>query len=691
MTNRRGFGIWNLKFEIRTKWLVCALLALSSVVFAADWASDERMVLSVKIPEKSWTLKDLCAEFGKQTSSEFYVDRRDGDMTVAWYAGDLKLKPAMTAIEITTGRKWRMVGDMFYLSRDPQGAAVTRWNARYAEAKKIQLAGLERKLVKDWVYTSMPFPARYDVPWALTPLQREQVAYNRALLFYTMTPFQLNWLNSALVGLGYDQSYGLPAVEQAAYASPSTPVVVDNRMVINEGYPAMVQVIRALAYAPVTFNAAMIIRDQNGSYLIEMPLSSPVEEPAETEPKPETAIIAAAPTSADATVEADAAPADADITAVKKISLKTTVKGLWLTDLDISSFGALVSKAKAKGFDTIFLPVLRNGRTIYPSKVFPDDSGAQDSDALRSALKIADDAGMKVHAVLETTLWGDAANPPPASTRYPALYARNLLGRTFAEQSKWQQSEMKTLKPDETTTADTRIFLCPASSRLPGLLASLAEEIAVNYDVAGICLDDVDYPKPEPFMLGGEDLSPGYGYNAEVRRDMIRLNQIDPIDVDPQSVRSDQDSSAFALWDIFRRGHLTGLLNEVSAAYKKKNADGIFSATVNLGSADQSPATWSRLTGLDAIIPLVEIRAPKTGTDYTLEKADSDAVRDLHRAVIRHAAVVPAVIGLPSQSVSDAMPAVADALKMVHDGGLRGYILRGDPATLSIVLDLVQE
>ncbi len=687
MTNRPALRIADFGLRNKGLWLVFILLTLSSAVFAADWTSDERMVLSVNIPEKSWTLKDLCAELGKQTSSEFYVDRRDGDMTVAWYAGDLKLKPALSAIETVTNRKWRMVGDMFFLSRDPQGAAVSRWIARYAEAKKVELAGLQRKRIRDWVYTSMPFPAKYDAPWALTPLQREQVAYNRSLFFYTMTPFQLNWLNSALIGLGYDQSYGVPAVDQAVYASPSTQVVVDNRMVINEGYPAMEKVISALAYAPVTFNAAMIIRDQSGNYLIEMPLSSTVEEPAVTELKPETAVIAAAPTSAGADAEADTTPVEPDTGTVKKIALKTTVKALWLTDLDIDNFGALVSKAKAKGFDTIFLPVLRNGRTLYPSKVFPDESGVQDSDALRSALKIADAAGMKVQAVLETTLWGDADNPPPASTRYPALYARNLLGRTFAEQSKWQQAEMKILKPDETSVADTRVFLCPASSRLPGLLAALAEEIATNYDVAGICLDEVDYAKPEPLILGGEDLSPSYGYNVEVRRDMIRLNQVDPIDVDPQSVRSDTDSSAFALWDIFRRGHLTGLLSDVSAAYKKKNADGIFSVTVNLGSADQSPVAWSKLAGLDAIIPLAGVRAPQTGTNYTLEKTDSAAVLDLHRAVIRHAAVVPAVIGLPPDAVSDAMPAVSDALKMVKDGGLRGYILRGDPDTLSSVLD----
>lgn len=642
---------------------ICIVFVLLSAVcclqsaFSADWTSDERLIASVKLPQHSVILTDLCAELGRQTSSEFYVDRREGDRKIAWFAGDMKLKTAMTVIETVSGLKWRMVGDMFFLCHDPQGTAIARWNERYAEAKKIHLSGIHVKRVRDWVYNSMPFAAKYDPPWMLTPLQREQLAFSRSLLFYTMTPPQLAWLDAGLKLKGYEPNADQTVIDQAVAVSMD---------------------------APVQFNAAMIIHGQGQDFLIEMPLSAQTEAPKPDEPK--AAKPAKLDTGADGTVE----------TAAKKIALKDTLKALWFTDADPDALAKLVKQAKAKGFNALFVPVMKCGYTIYPSKLLPRERKYKDTDGLSSAIKTAADAGMKVHAVLDATAWGDADHAVPAAANYLALNERNLLGRTFAEQDKWQQSEMKAMQPDDpaiptTPTEEKRVYLCPASSRLPRLLASVAEEIAANYDVAGICLDNVDYPKGTSFNVGGEDLAPPYGYTLEVRREMIRLNQVDPIDVDPVGVRNQDDADAYALWDKFRRGHLTGLLNEVSTLFKAKKADGIFSATLGLTSGTQSPVHWSKVAGLDAIIPLAEIHGSPDQQAFTFEKDDSDAVQGLHLALLKNAEVVPAVAGLSPDSAADQMPAVTEAVKMVKDNGLKGYILRGDAKTLTTALDMLGE
>ncbi len=641
-----------------------ALLLLSVVcglqsARADDWAKDERMIVSVNLPQKAWILADLCAEMSSQTSSEFYVDRREGDRKIAWYAGDMKLKTTMEAIETITGLKWRMVGDMFFLCQDPDGAAVTRWNERYAEAKKTQVAGVHRKQVKDWMYNTMPFPVKYDPPWALTPLQREQIAFQRSLLFWTMTPPQLIWLNDALANLGYEPNQNQAPVDMAVAMSPE---------------------------APVQFNSAMILHTPGTNYLVEMPLTAEQEQPDQP----------SAAESAPAQTTKPAEPQDSDVTPDKKLALKDPVKVLWLTDGDLSGLPKLIGEAKKKGFDALFIPVLKSGHTIYASKLLPREHRFKDTDGLATAIKAATEAGMKIHAVLDATLWGDADNPIAQTVGYPALYERNLLGRTFIEQDKWQQGELKSIQPsdsaDQTKAPDEkRVFLCPASSRLPRLLASVAEEIADNYDVAGVCVDNLDYPTPTPFMVAGEDMAPPYGYTLEVRREMIRLNQVDPIDVDPGSIRGQEDADAFALWDKFRRGHLTGLLTEVSTRFKAKKSDGVFSTTLDLASDAQSPAHWSKISGLDAILPLAQIRAASDGKGFVFPKDDADAMIGLHRSVVKSAVVVPAVVGLSADSVSDQMTLVSDVITAVQDAGLRGFILRGDAKTLSAAVDMLPE
>lgn len=654
----RTRGRRTLNAERRTLLLALFLSVVCSLRSPAfgDWISDERVIASVKLPNAAISLKDVCAELGKQTSSEFFVDRRDADTKIAWFADTMQLRTAMSAIEAATDLQWRMVGDMFFLSRDTRGVAVTAWNDRYIEAKKAQLAGIRKRQVKDWVYDSMPFPPSADMPWQLTPLQSEQLAYHRSLLYFTMTPPQLNWLDQSLIGAGYIPEQGRTAVDMAAAQSFDV---------------------------PLKFNAAMIVHTPIGDCLVEMPLTA-------TEPAPETET----PSSKPAKVKAEPA-SSSDESPAKKLALKDDLKGLWITDAEMKGLPSLLAKAKSKGYNTVFIPTLSFGHTIYPGKRLPQESAYKDSDPLAAAIKAAGSLGMKVHAVLDATLWGDADHAVPTAANYPSIFDANLLGRTFEEQTKWQQNDLKAMdaqSPDDTSADEQLVYLCPASYQLPRLLVSVAEEIAGKYDVAGICLDGVDYPTGTPFIVGGEDLAPPYGYTLEVRREMIRLNQVDPIDIDSESVRNAADSEAYALWDKFRRGRLIGLITEVSAAFKAKKAGGICSATLDLASDSQSPVHWSKIGSLDAIVALAEIR--KSGGEkptFSYPKDDSDAFKELHRAVVKDAVVIPAVDGMTAGSLTDQIGVAAEVMKIAKDGGLKGGILRGDVATLSAALDILPD
>ena len=631
---------WRLGLAILS--LVCCLWSAVS----ADWKSDERMIASVTLPRGEITLSDLCAEMGAQTSSEFYVDRRHGDDKIAWEADETKLKTAMAVIESTTGLQWRMVGDMFFLSRDADGVAITHWNERYAEAKKAALAGVARKQVKAWVNRTMPFPAKFDLAWELTPLQREQLAYQQSLLLFTMTPPQLNWLTSFLKKKGFAAEEGRTIVDQLATTLPEI---------------------------PVKSNAAMLIHGPSGDFLVEMPLAGDTPEEAPT-PRP-------------AKIE----PEPAEQQEAKRIGFQQDdFRGLWITEPDTRSLRTLLAKARMKGFSALFFPAFESGHALYGSASFAQYK--KGSDPLKEACKIASDLGIGVHAVIESTLWGDADHPAPEAAANRLLQDANLLGRTYGDEERWQAAELKALSEGNGGSSDEekKVYLCPASSQLPRLLKTAAQEIAAAYPVAGLCLDGVDYAHSKPFVLAGENLAPPFGYTLEVRREMIRINQIDPIDVDPQSVRTEGDAEALALWDKFRRGRLTGLVNEVASAFKTQLPDAKFSARLDMTSDAGSPVHWSKVFGLDALIPSMGIKKLSGADTFTCSKEDEDAVASLHRAVLKNAAVLPAVVGLDSDVLVDQVSALGDAVKAVRGNGLQGFILQGDSKTLSSALDMLE-
>ena len=639
--------------------LICAVCGLHSPTLGeADWRSDELMPAIVTLPQKTITLKEACAELGRQTSSEFYIDRRLADTKIAWHAGDMQLGTAMGVIESVSGFEWRTVGNLFFLSPDARGAAVTRWYERYAAAEKAHLAGITESRVKEWVYYMMPFPPKVDPPWQLTPLQREQLAYSRSLLLFTMTPPQLGWLGAALSTRNYHTAEGRTVIDQMA---------------------------ADLFEVPLKFSAAMVIHAPSGDFLVEMPLSPEQRVPKEPSPRKPAKTEPASPE-----------PAKEE---PKKIALKGEMKALWVMGGDLREVPDLLKKAESKGFNAVFLPALRCGHTIYPSKKFPREPAYKDADVLKETIKAAADLGLSVHAVLEATLWADAEHPaPPAAADYPLVHERNLLARTYGEQEKWQRAELRALEPDIQPAAneppapeEKRVYLCPASSQVPRLLRSAVEEIAADYKVAGICLDGVDYPSSTPFVLAGEDLSPPFGYTLEVRREMIRLHQIDPIDVDASGVRTEGDAEAFALWDTFRRGRLTGLVEEVCAAFKRARPDGICSVALDLASDAPSPAHWSKIGALDALVPFVEIRRPEGEEEFTYPEEEGEAVASLHRALLKNAAVIPAVAGLEADSLADEVTALADFTKLAKDSGLKGYILRGDVQSLASAVEALGE
>lgn len=619
-----------------TALMLAAMPSLADRKAEIDWRSDPLMIANVTVSGRTLTLEQVCRQLSRQTSAQFYVDRRYAGASVTLHIRSAKLETVMTCVEEITRLQWRLVDDMFFLTSNARGTAVVRWNERYQEARKTQLAKTTENRLQEWLYETMPFPPSFDAEWELTPLQREQIAYGNALSIFTMTPPQIGWLNYALRAKGFRTTDDAPPTDLLVREAPDL---------------------------TARLNAVMIIDSPQGTLIVEKPLSAP--EPRTADARPVKPVK-----TTDVAVDPQEPP--------KETALGGRLSGIWITDEKPTALSRLLRAAKARGFHDVFVPVLSRGQAIYPSKVLqPGVDRPVGEDRLSVIVETADRLGMRVHAVLDATLWGDATHPAPQPARYVAAQDRNLLDRTYSEQAQWQQGELAAMEADTDARnlpqADKSVYLCPASSQTARLLKAVAKEIASNYKVAGVCIDRLEYPRSAPFVVNGRDMTPPFGYTIEVRKEMIRAHQIDPIDIDPEGVRSPADLEAQALWDKFRRGKLTGLIAEVSATLKAINPDAVCSVTLDPESDAQSPGHWSQVDGVDALLPTVR--------SDTEEESDVQTVNALYAAVSKYAAVVPVLHGGEGEGLADLVASIG---AQEHD---KGWILRGSMTELTKALE----
>lgn len=637
--------------------ILVAYSTLPGASAQSQWADDERVQSLVEIPAKEIMLNELCSTLRDQVTAETYVDRRFADYKITLSVdGKVPLKTVMSLAETVTGLKWRTVDDLFFLTRSVTGEAITAWYERYAEAQKAHEAGILERRTREWLASAMPFPPRFDPPWMLSPLQREEMAFLQALSVFTMTPAQMVWLDHAL------RVYGFQTGED------DTPI---DRLT------------RQSSVIPVTLNVGLVIRSGGKEYLIEMPLSEATRQIDEKKSEPpSTPPETTVPESSDQLEEQ-----------TKTTNLTGEPKGIWLSGGDYDKLPSLMRKAKMAGFTDVFLPVLKLGHTLYPSSKLPQEPAYRGKDPLGDAVRTGDDLGIRVHAVLHATLWGDKTHPLAPGASSPLIQDRNLLGRTFSEQEKWQSTELARLGEEIASrdiANDKRVYLCPASSQVSRLLRQIVDEISTRYKIAGVCLDGLDYPRSTPFKLAGADLAPPFGYTLEVRKEMIRANQVDPVDVDSQSAKTAQDMELVRIWEQFRRGRLTGLITDIAGAFRSRNSKGVCSVVVDLASPDQSPVHWAKIQNVDALMPELEITKPTEDAPATYSHEDLDAISSLQKSVGKNGNIIPVITGLDKESFSGQTMAVNSLMLRFKDGGLRGFIVAGDTETLISALDSIK-
>ncbi|MBQ7980808.1 MAG: family 10 glycosylhydrolase [Oscillospiraceae bacterium] len=208
-------------------------------------------------------------------------------------------------------------------------------------------------------------------------------------------------------------------------------------------------------------------------------------------------------------------------------------KGFWITYLEYGSIlknksensfrksiGKYFDNISDLGFNTVYVQVRAFGDAYYDSDLYP--SGEQfdgtigtsnDFDALQVMIDCAHDRGMSIHA------W---VNP------MRLMYTSQLEAIDDSYQiKKWYDSDK--YNGTYIVKSGDRWYLNPAYSEVTDLIASGITEIAANYDVDGIQIDDYFYPTTDAsfdksaYSASGTDLSLSDWRIANVNRMVKKL------------------------------------------------------------------------------------------------------------------------------------------------------------------------
>lgn len=202
----------------------------------------------------------------------------------------------------------------------------------------------------------------------------------------------------------------------------------------------------------------------------------------------------------------------------------------------------------------IFVPVFTRGHTLYPTispglKQTPRFSG---KDPLAQLLAAAYEAGVQVYATVDCLHWTPPNTPPKEDV--------------FARHPEWQELDWK---QDYHQVPEGK-FASPFNPEVRRMLVSLVQEVAREYpQLDGVLL--------ECYL----SLSEVLGYSERARGAYIRTEQIDPIDI----VLNPGDSACMPMaprnkWFRWRLDQMTGLIGELSRAFREANPQGRVAARV---------------------------------------------------------------------------------------------------------------
>ncbi|MEM9805982.1 MAG: family 10 glycosylhydrolase [Cyanobacteria bacterium P01_D01_bin.56] len=292
---------------------------------------------------------------------------------------------------------------------------------------------------------------------------------------------------------------------------------------------------------------------------------------------------------------------------VQQSLAQAEVRAMWLDRGTIVRAGsearlaALFDRLAAAGINTVFFETLNAGYPVYPSRVAPQQNPlTRHWDPLAAAVKLGKERGIEVHA----WVWLFAAG----NRRHNALLnlPLNYPGPLINANPGWAGYDRQG-RP--IPVGQDKPFLDPANPEVRGYLMRMLQEVADNYDIAGIQFDYVRYPFQDP----GADRT--YGYGTAARLKFRDLTGVDPAvlsprnnpDLTPQEQR--RRRQLWQQWTEFRVEQVSSFVAEASQMLRQRRPELIISAAVfakptheRIQKIQQDWETWAQRGDVDWIV-----------------------------------------------------------------------------------------
>ncbi|HSA05780.1 MAG TPA: family 10 glycosylhydrolase [Candidatus Gastranaerophilales bacterium] len=291
-------------------------------------------------------------------------------------------------------------------------------------------------------------------------------------------------------------------------------------------------------------------------------------------------------------------------------AVRNELHGVWIRPVEKnrSEIAKTIKELKKTGIDNIFLETYYQGGTIFPSNTMQKYGlTAQKKefagwDPLREWIKEAHEEGIKVHVWFQAFY---AGNDNVSKTPGHILFV-------YPEWANVQRKNADEDIPKPSISEHNGYFLDPANHMVRTFLLALIDEIVVNYNIDGLNIDYVRYPKSLATNFPGY-VDSTWGYTEYARNQFKKTYGKDPVALDEKSPLWQQ-------WIIYRQEKVNEFVSSLKPVLKKPNipvSAVIFPDIENTSETKlQNWSKWSENNYVDAFTPLImssdEYRASTT-------------------------------------------------------------------------------
>jgi uncharacterized lipoprotein YddW (UPF0748 family) len=278
-------------------------------------------------------------------------------------------------------------------------------------------------------------------------------------------------------------------------------------------------------------------------------------------------------------------------------AVKNELHGVWLRPIEKNSveIAKTLDRLKKSGIDNVFLESYYQGYTIFPSTTM-ESYGIKGQrpefigwNPLQVWIEEAHKRDMKIQIWFQTFY---AGSETPRSKHILDVYP---------EWANVQRKNFSSSRPRPSISEHNGYFLDPANPNVQKFLTQLLTEIVTCYNVDGLNIDYIRYPKSLTPNIS-QYLDSTWGYSAYARSEFKSLYGKDPIELtvnDPLMQR----------WNQYRQDKVTTFVANLRSITGEKNI--MISAVIFPGQKDtvitklQNWSYWAQNSYIDAFTPLI--------------------------------------------------------------------------------------